>query len=187
MTPFWRAGKRTVIVLTGTDVHPFERICAWADRWAVDHPDHDVVVQHGYTTPPRAARSVDMLTPSELEEALEGADVAVTHGGPGTISTVRRAGLLPVVLPRNPAYGEHVDGHQMRFAVWAGTHNLATIVSEPAALDDAVAAAFLNSRGDGPDSQIEATVDRVGELLAKLAAGQTRRRAVPRLTKVVTP
>jgi hypothetical protein len=44
------------------------------------------------------------------------ADVVVLHGGPASIMEVRGLGKLPVVVPRDPRYGEHVDGHQLRFA-----------------------------------------------------------------------
>lgn len=176
----WIPGKRHIFILAGTDVHPFKRMCEWADRWAAAHPDDDVLVQHGYTSPPVAARGVQILTPDALEEALSEADVAVSHGGPGTISTVRASGLRPVVLARNPAHGEHVDGHQMRFAAWAGERGLAIVVADEQGLDAAVEMALEVGRGSAaPGAQVETSLRALGDRIAEVLQVGPGRRRVP--------
>ena len=57
------AEGRRLVVLLGTDVHPFDRLVTWADTWATQHPADEVVVQHGYTDPPRVATAVRLLPP----------------------------------------------------------------------------------------------------------------------------
>ena len=54
----------------------------------------------------------------QLREACgtRSADVVVAQGGPGGIMDSRGEGRLPIVVPRDPALGEHVDDHQLRFA-----------------------------------------------------------------------
>lgn len=174
----WIDDRRHVLVITGTDVHPFTRLIEWADAWAAGHPDDDVLVQHGYTAAPRVARAVEIFTPAELTRALEGADVVVCHGGPGTISTVRSAGLQPVVVARDPSLGEHVDGHQLRFAGWAGERGLAVVAATVDDLPAAVADASAQGRGDAaPATQVDATVRALGaQIAALLERGPTRRR-----------
>lgn len=184
MSAEWVPGKRHILVITGTDVHPFTRLCEWADAWVAAHPDDDVLVQHGYTPAPIRARGTEILAPTELADALAAADVAVCHGGPGTISTVRASGLQPVVLARDPAHGEHVDGHQLRFAAWAGDRGLATIADGVEELSAAVEAAALRGREDaGPAAQIDATIDALGREIETLLSDGPRRRRIPMIRR----
>lgn len=108
-----------VAVLVGTDHHPFDRVVEWAATLAAED-GHPWLVQHGATawptdTPPNL-HGVPMLGIDDLEAVLERADVVVTHGGPGLVMEARAARHVPVVVPRDPARGEHVDGHQQDFA-----------------------------------------------------------------------
>jgi UDP-N-acetylglucosamine transferase subunit ALG13 len=102
----------------GTDVHPFDRAVEWLDRWLADRPGPAprCVVQYGSSAAPRLADGRDFLGHAELQTLLAEATVVVSHGGPATITEARRTGHLPVVLPRDPGRGEHVDDHQQRFA-----------------------------------------------------------------------
>ncbi|MBT0992898.1 sulfotransferase [Cellulomonas sp. DKR-3] len=159
-------GARTVVVLLGTDVHPFERLVGWADEWARTHPDDDVVVQHGYTRAPETARGVAILPPAQLAELIARADAVVCHGGPGTLADARRGGHQPVLVPRAPGRGEHVDGHQERFARWVDEHGLACVVTDVARLDELV--------GQGTRAPVETadvvaqTAERVGREVERL-------------------
>lgn len=105
----------TVVVAVGTDHHPFDRLVKWADRFAGDHPDAHVIVQHGTAAPPTVAEHHALLPAEELRMLFEAADAIVCHGGPATIVEAREAGRLPISVPRRPELGEHVDGHQVRF------------------------------------------------------------------------
>lgn len=105
-----------VVVSVGTDHHPFDRLIEWIDRWAQDHADVDVFVQHGWSRAPVHVQAAPLVPHEQLQRKLRAATVAVTHGGPATIMDARDAGHLPLVVPRDPALGEHVDDHQQRFA-----------------------------------------------------------------------
>jgi UDP-N-acetylglucosamine transferase subunit ALG13 len=59
---------------------------------------------------------VEFMAFDELVEAMRGARSVVCHAGVGTIVTAIRAGHIPVVIPRQPERGEHVDAHQMDIA-----------------------------------------------------------------------
>ncbi len=52
----------------------------------------------------------------ELVKTMRDARSVVCHAGVGTIVTAIRAGHTPVVIPRQPGLGEHVDNHQMDIA-----------------------------------------------------------------------
>ena len=70
----------------------------------------------------------------------------VTHGGPASIIEVRRAGRLPIVVPRDPARGEHVDDHQQRFA-----HRLAEVGAIQLCEEEAAFAAALDAGLTDPE------------------------------------
>lgn len=110
------AEVKTVFVMVGTDHHPFSRLVDWVDEAARRHPDVRFVVQHGDSKSPSVAEGSPFLPHEEIRALLAGASAAVVHGGPGTIMDARGAGHVPICVPRDPALGEHVDGHQQRFA-----------------------------------------------------------------------
>ena len=86
------------------------------------------------------------------------ADIVITHGGPGTVADARASGHMPLAVPRDPAHGEHVDGHQQRFVPWAGERDLVRACDAPDDLDDAVASAVAD---DGTRTDIAAMADPV--------------------------
>lgn len=105
----------TVVVSVGTDHHPFARLLEWAAD-VERRLDAHVVVQCGATAPHPDLECFDYLPADELGERIRAADAVVCHGGPGTIGMCRSAGHRPIVIPRDPARGEHVDDHQMRYS-----------------------------------------------------------------------
>jgi UDP-N-acetylglucosamine transferase subunit ALG13 len=119
---------RLVVVMVGTDHHPFDRLVGWADGLAQRLPDVRVVVQHGASAPPRVAEGHAFWPHEQIVALLDEAAVVVCHGGPGTIMDARTAGHVPFCVPRDPARGEHVDGHQQRFAALAQQAGIVTRV-----------------------------------------------------------
>lgn len=105
-----------VLVVVGTDHHPFDRVVHWSDEWAGDNPEVRVLVQYGTSRPPAVAEGVDLLPVNELTSLMSQAVAIVCHGGPGTIMGAREAGHVPIVVPRRSDLGEHVDDHQVRFS-----------------------------------------------------------------------
>jgi UDP-N-acetylglucosamine--N-acetylmuramyl-(pentapeptide) pyrophosphoryl-undecaprenol N-acetylglucosamine transferase len=68
------------------------------------------------------AAVADYLGAHELDAAVRSAEVVVCHGGAGIISSALAAGRRPIVVPRRPHLGEHVDDHQYqltrKLAAW---------------------------------------------------------------------
>lgn len=116
-----------VVVSVGTDHHPFERLIEWTDQWSALHPDRTVFIQRGTSTSPRNVPSADIVGHGELLRLFSASTVVVSHGGPSTVMDARASGCLPIVVPRDPDRGEHVDGHQMRFADHLELHGLARL------------------------------------------------------------
>ena len=109
------ANKNFVLAAVGTDHHPFDRFVEWVDRWQSTNDDCEVFVQRGTTELMPTAGLAEFLEPAELGDMMKRAAAIVCHGGPSTIMEARRAGVMPIVVPRDPTMGEHVDDHQLRF------------------------------------------------------------------------
>jgi UDP-N-acetylglucosamine transferase subunit ALG13 len=165
-----------VLLVVGTDHHPFDRVVGWVDAWAERHRgEARVVIQYGTSSPPVHAEGRDLLPVDELDALMGEAAAVVCHGGPGTIMGAREAGVVPIVVPRRSELGEHVDDHQVRFATrvaQAGQVHLARSESELAGLlDQALAgAAGFRSDASGVDPAAEA-VARLRMLVDRLFAG----------------
>ncbi len=156
------SGSRIVIIV-GTDHHPFERMVRWADDRRRSHPDDSVMIQHGSSTAPQTAEGYPFLAPDEVRRRMSEADVVITHGGPGTISDARRSGHRPIVCPRDPTQGEHVDDHQQRFAAWCAERGVVDLARTVAELDARLA--------DRPDTRTPPdTAARTEEAVAAFAA-----------------
>jgi UDP-N-acetylglucosamine transferase subunit ALG13 len=77
--------------------------------------------------------SVPFVMPRQLAAALEDADIVVSHAGVGSAIGALDAGKVPVLVPRDHAYGEAGDDHQHQLAAELGCRDLA-LRREPYAL-----------------------------------------------------
>jgi UDP-N-acetylglucosamine transferase subunit ALG13 len=110
-------------------------------------------VQAGPCTVPLAhAEGRAWFTPAELDGLADEARLIVAHGGPGSLFLAWDRGRTPVVVPRRPELGEHVDDHQVRFA--SGLGDRAVVVDDPATLAEVIrsrAAVLSMRRAPSPD------------------------------------
>jgi UDP-N-acetylglucosamine transferase subunit ALG13 len=155
-------GERPLIFVTvGTHHQPFQRLLDALESL----PAGELVVQFGHGSPPaRARQATAFMGFGEMLEHFRAADAVVTHAGVGSILCARQAGHVPIVVPRQRRYSEHVDDHQVELtraleergavvAVWDTNSLAAALVSagrrgsgEPASngrLPQAVRAALL--------------------------------------------
>jgi len=148
-----------VVALAGTDHHPFDRLVEWVDAAAQRRPDVRFLVQHGATTrAPRVAEGEPFLSHGRLTALLADAAVVVCHGGPGTIMDAREAGHVPLCVPRDPELGEHVDGHQQRFAAMVGEAGVVRHVTSEESFHEELERAL--TRSSTPGATAMATVAR---------------------------
>jgi UDP-N-acetylglucosamine transferase subunit ALG13 len=175
--------NRSIVVTVGTDHHPFDRLVAWMDGWAVRNPEVDVFVQHGTAAAPEVAHGSPLIDPTDLASKVRRATAVVTHGGLSSIMESRAAGFLPLVVARDPERGEHVDFHQQRFTAYQhGVGRIRLIETEEdlyAALDAALADPTTVRLPDGL-VDVSAAVEEVGGLIDDLLTrrpSRTRRKA----------
>jgi UDP-N-acetylglucosamine transferase subunit ALG13 len=183
--PYQRSNAEAplVLVAVGTDVHPFDRLMGWLEEW---HPGRTgevrLVVQHGHTRAPRLPGAREFLGHDDLQRAMADATLVVCHGGPATITEARRTGHLPVVVPSDPARGEHIDNHQQLFArrlAAAGLIHLCETGSDlTAALDKGLSrpATFRLGADDTARASREEAVARVGRIVEDLVSARQQRR-----------
>ena len=168
----------TVLVVVGTDHHRFDRLVDWLDDWAERQPRPTrVVFQHGSARAPRFGEAHALLPHEQLQHLMCTASVIVTHGGPATICEAWRHGRLPVVVPRDPQQGEHVDGHQQRFSRRLGSQGVVLLCEQRAELELALDQArrdpsrALFGVGEGRDALVAASVERFTEVVDDLLDG----------------
>ncbi|MEO8477661.1 MAG: sulfotransferase [Actinomycetota bacterium] len=182
-----------VMLVVGTDHHPFDRAVAWVDDWANANAHRArVVIQYGTSRPPVHAEGHDLLPVAELEAMMAEAVAVICHGGPGTIMGARESGVVPICIPRQSGLGEHVDDHQVRFATrvaQAGQVHLASTADELTSLLERALGGDEGFRLDlaGHDPAAAAT-ERFGRLVDRLferGAGSTQASAA-RTVRVIS-
>lgn len=173
-----------VVVSVGTDHHPFDRLVQWIDRWAQHHLNVDVVIQYGSAAPPGHARSVPYLSHTDLVANITAAAVVVSHGGPATIAEAWRAGMIPLVIPRDSGFGEHVDNHQMTFVgVLASRGQVVEIRTETQlgeSLDRALEDPSWLHRDSGHAWDVSASLSNIDDVVRRVTNGRAVRRSILR-------
>lgn len=129
-----------ILVVTGTHEQPFDRLVAAADSVAKSGtPFGKVIIQYGPSRVPlQAATGLPMYGIPELARLADEAALIVTHGGPGSIWLAFERGKVPIAMPRQRRYGEHVDDHQVRFVMHLGAMRRIVPVVEAEQLGEAV-------------------------------------------------
>lgn len=187
--PRQRSAPRTgtVLVAVGTDRHRFDRLIGWLEEWYPAAADRaELIVQYGHSRTPALAGATAFLDHDALQQAMARASLVVCHGGPATILEARRHRHLPIVVPRDPTLGEHVDDHQMLFARRLAAAGLVRLCESPAELAAALdtglrePAGFRIGAEPGSDTARLAAVARVGEIIEGLISSAHPRRTLAR-------
>lgn len=171
--------RTRVLVTVGTDHHRFDRLIGWIDRWAADHPEVELVVQHGTATAPTHGRSMVMLGYDELVAEMAAADVVVAQGGPATIMDARSVGRRPIVVPRRAQFDEVVDDHQVAFTDWMAAKGLVWAAHDEDAVVEQLDAAIADpSRATMPPDRgaSAATIDAFASVVDPLIDARAGRR-----------
>lgn len=104
-----------IFVTVGTHEQQFNRLVEEIDRLALILSD-EVFVQTGYSTyEPKNCRWSHFLTAGQMNQYNDEARIIITHGGPSSFIAAIQRGKIPIVVPRQSQYGEHVNDHQVHF------------------------------------------------------------------------
>lgn len=106
-----------IFITVGTHEQQFNRLIREVDRLKEDGIiEEEVFIQLGYSDYiPKNCKWKDMISYDEMDNYVKNSRIIITHGGPGSIFQCINYNKIPIVVPRNPEYDEHVDNHQIKF------------------------------------------------------------------------
>lgn len=104
-----------IFVTVGTHEQPFNRLIRKVDELVRDGEIKDeVFMQIGYSTyEPKHTKWARIIGYSDMIDYLDKAEVVITHGGPSTYMQVLQQGKIPIVVPRQEKFDEHINDHQL--------------------------------------------------------------------------
>lgn len=107
-----------IFVTVGTHEQQFNRLVQYMDGLQLQE---EIFMQTGYCTyKPIHCGYSDFLSYEKMMEYVNQASIVITHGGPSSIMMPLQVGKIPIVVPRQFKYGEHVNNHQVKFAEHIG-------------------------------------------------------------------
>lgn len=107
-----------IFVTVGTHEQPFDRLIKAVDVLKKDGLIHEkVFMQTGYSTyTPTACNYSKFCSYDKMKEEVQKARIVITHGGPASFLMPLQIGKIPIVVPRQSKFNEHVNNHQLDFA-----------------------------------------------------------------------
>ena len=106
-----------IFVTVGTHEQPFNRLIQKVDELKRDGViQEEVIIQTGYSTyEPKYCQWSKLIPYQQMVKNVEDARIVITHGGPASFIMPLQIGKIPIVVPRQHQFGEHVNDHQVEF------------------------------------------------------------------------
>lgn len=106
-----------IFITVGTHEQGMDRLFMEIDKLIEDKNITDeVFAQIGYTNyRPKNFNFKEMIGYDKMDNLIKKSKIIITHGGPGSIFHPLKYGKVPIVVPRDPKFNEHVDNHQILF------------------------------------------------------------------------
>lgn len=107
-----------IFVTVGTHEQPFNRLIQKMDELKKDGTiQEEVIIQTGFSTyEPKYCQWSKLLPYQQMVKNVEDARIVITHGGPASFIMPLQIGKIPIVVPRQYKFNEHVNNHQLEFA-----------------------------------------------------------------------
>lgn len=107
-----------IFVTVGTHEQPFNRLIECIDKMKENNVIvEDVVLQTGFSTyEPKHCRWSKLFSYQEMLKNVADARIIITHGGPSSFIMPLQIGKIPIVVPRQKQFNEHINNHQVEFA-----------------------------------------------------------------------
>ena len=141
-----------ILVTLGTHPKPMDRLTVALDDIlsSGDLRDEIIITGPNCGKQPSLARAVGIQPYDVLVEWARSSRAMITHAGPASIALALSVGHSPIVVPRDPALGEHVDDHQLRFAAWLAKRRDISVVLDMRQLGGALQEALSRQRRASP-------------------------------------
>lgn len=106
-----------IFVTVGTHEQQFNRLVSAVDNLKRDGKiEEDVIIQTGFSTyEPKYCKWQKLFPYSKMNKLADEARIMITHGGPSSFIMALQRGKIPIVVPRQSKFDEHVNDHQVRF------------------------------------------------------------------------
>lgn len=106
-----------IYVTVGTHEQPFNRLVQCVDELKGNGIiEEDVVIQNGFSDYEiKHCEHKKLFSSQEVAENYANARIIIMHGGPSTMIESIRDGKIPIVVPRQKKFGEHINDHQLEF------------------------------------------------------------------------
>ena len=107
-----------IFVTVGTHEQQFNRLIKFIDELKRDKVIvEDVIMQTGFCTyKPKYCEWHKLISYKDMEKNVRDARIVITHGGPASFIMPLQIGKVPIVVPRQEIFHEHVNNHQVDFA-----------------------------------------------------------------------
>ena len=106
-----------IFVTVGTHEQQFNRLIKYLD--ILKHEENlneEIIMQTGFSTyAPRWCEWKSLFPYNEMQKRVKEARIVITHGGPSSYIMPLQIGKIPIVVPRQKEFGEHVNNHQLTF------------------------------------------------------------------------
>lgn len=168
-----RPDKKPLLFATVGATLPFARLLDYVgDAKKEGLIPEQVVIQTGIGAAPiDGVECVETLDFDEMKNLLTQADIAVCHGGTGSIITALQAGCRTIAIPRLFERGEHYDNHQLEITEAFEKRGLLFVARDR----DEFAAALIKARAATPrraTTDPQALIRRLTEIVAIIASAR---------------
>lgn len=123
-----------ILVTVGTIQYEFCRMVSVVSMVKKQCPKQRIIIQSGHTRGFRALSSelvevYSFVSQDQLWKLMSEARILLMHGGEGSLlDAFEWSKYQPIVFPRNPQFGEHVDEYQLEIASEASRRGLCNAV-----------------------------------------------------------
>ncbi|MDF2883283.1 MAG: putative glycosyltransferase [Clostridiaceae bacterium] len=106
-----------IFVTVGTHEQQFNRLIQYIDELrGYDYITEDVIIQTGYCSyEPKYCKWSKIIPYKEMIRNVAEARIVITHGGPSSFIMPLQVEKIPIVVPRQKQFDEHVNNHQVDF------------------------------------------------------------------------
>lgn len=107
-----------IFVTVGTHEQQFNRLISKIDEMVeLGDINEEVVIQTGFSDYcPKNCKYSKFIPYNDMLKYIKEARIVITHGGPATFIMPLQIRKIPIVVPRQCKFGEHINDHQVEFA-----------------------------------------------------------------------
>jgi UDP-N-acetylglucosamine transferase subunit ALG13 len=157
-----------IFVTVGTHEQQFNRLIKKIDDLKRENKiSEEVFIQTGYSDYlPVNCQYKKLLTYDDMTKYISSASIIITHGGPGSIFLPLQYNKIPIVVPRNPAYKEHVDEHQIKFVKQMESQNRIIAVYDIEEIEEKIVKyeGFSGEMSISNNSNVDNFIERIDEI-----------------------